>query len=139
MHTLKRNTGKLSNMVNELLEIHRMDVYTPQLKANYISANSYVQAIYNEFKEWASKVAITLQLTLPEQEVKLWLDEKYFSKILSNILSNAIRYSNAESTICLLISVENLSELTPLYKSAFENTAHTLPGKQLVVKVQNEE
>jgi len=46
VHTLKRNTGKLSNMVNELLEIHRMDVYTPQLKANYISVNSYVQSIY---------------------------------------------------------------------------------------------
>ena len=138
VHTLKRNTGKLSNMVNELLEIHRMDVYTPQLKANYIFVNSYVQSIYNEFKEWANQVAITLQLTLPEQEVKLWLDEKYFSKILSNILSNAIKYSNASSTIKLSVSVGNLNEVTPLYKNTFENTTRTLAGKQLIVKVEDE-
>ena len=138
VHTLKRNTGKLSNMVNELLEMHRMDVYTPQLRANYISVNSYVQSIYNEFKEWAKQVTIRLQLTLPEQEVKLWLDEKYFSKILSNILSNAIKYSNASSTIKLSVSVGNLNEVTPLYKNTFENTTRTLAGKQLIVKVEDE-
>ena len=138
VHTLKRNTGKLSNMVNELLEMHRMDVYTPQLRANYISVNSYVQSIYNEFKEWAKQVTIRLQLTLPEQEVKLWLDEKYFSKILSNILSNAIRYSNAGSSIRISVSVGNLNELSPLYRNAFENTTYTLAGKQLIVKVQDE-
>ena len=138
VHTLKRNTGKLSNMVNELLEMHRMDVYTPQLRANYISVNSYVQSIYNEFKEWAKQVSIRLQLTLPEQEVKLWLDEKYFSKILSNILSNAIRYSNAGSSIRISVSVGNLNELSPLYRNAFENTTYTLAGKQLIVKVQDE-
>ena len=138
VHTLKRNTGKLSNMVNELLEMHRMDVYTPQLRANYISVNSYVQSIYNEFKEWAKQVSIRLQLTLPEQEVKLWLDEKYFSKILSNILSNAIRYSNAGSSIRISVSVGNLNELSPLYRNAFENTTRTLAGKQLIVKVQDE-
>ena len=138
VHTLKRNTDKLSNMVNELLEMHRMDVYTPQLRANYISVNSYVQSIYNEFKEWAKQVSIRLQLTLPEQEVKLWLDEKYFSKILSNILSNAIRYSNAGSSIRISVSVGNLNELSPLYRNAFENTTYTLAGKQLIVKVQDE-
>ena len=138
VHTLKRNTGKLSNMVNELLEMHRMDVYTPQLRANYILVNSYVQSIYNEFKEWAKQVSIRLQLTLPEQEVKLWLDEKYFSKILSNILSNAIRYSNAGSSIRISVSVGNLNELSPLYRNAFENTTYTLAGKQLIVKVQDE-
>ena len=138
VHTLKRNTGKLSNMVNELLEMHRMDVYTPQLRANYISVNSYVQSIYNEFKEWAKQVSIRLRLTLPEQEVKLWLDEKYFSKILSNILSNAIRYSNAGSSIRISVSVGNLNELSPLYRNAFENTTRTLAGKQLIVKVQDE-
>ena len=138
VHTLKRNTGKLSNMVNELLEMHRMDVYTPQLRANYISVNSYVQSIYNEFKEWAKQVSIRLQLTLPEQEVKLWLDEKYFSKILSNILSNAIRYSNAGSSIRISVSVGNLNKLSPLYRNAFENTTYTLAGKQLIVKVQDE-
>ena len=138
VQSLKRNTTKLSNMVNELLEIHRMDVYTPQLRANYISVNSYVQSIYNEFKEWAKQVTIRLQLTLPEQEVKLWLDEKYFSKILSNILSNAIRYSNAGSSIRISVSVGNLNELSPLYRNAFENTTYTLAGKQLIVKVQDE-
>jgi hypothetical protein len=138
VHTLKRNTGKLSNMVNELLEMHRMDVYTPQLRANYISVNSYVQSIYNEFKEWAKQVSIRLQLTLPEQEVKLWLDEKYFSKILSNILSNAIRYSNAGSSIRISVSVGNLNELSPLYRNAFENTTYTLAGKQLILRVQDE-
>ena len=115
-----------------------MDVYTPQLRANYISVNSYVQSIYNEFKEWAKQVTIRLQLTLPEQEVKLWLDEKYFSKILSNILSNAIRYSNAGSSIRISVSVGNLNELSPLYRNAFENTTYTLAGKQLIVKVQDE-
>ena len=83
-------------------------------------------------------MAITLQLTLPEQEVKLWLDEKYFSKILSNILSNAIKYSNANSTIKLSVSVGNLNEVTPLYKNTFENTTRTLAGKQLIVKVEDE-
>ena len=138
IHTLRRNTAKLSNMVNELLEIHRMDIYTPELKASYCNVSAYVRAIYNEFEQWAATVPITMELTTPEEDITMWIDQKYFGKLLSNILSNSIRYSHPHSTIRLSISIGDLSEVMPLYKNSFSNTTRSIAGRQLIVKVADE-
>lgn len=85
VNIIKHNTGKLSNMVNELLDFHRVEVKSAQLRTTYTSIPEYVSDIYEEFKGWAEASDIHVNLQIDNPEIGMWIDPEHFGKILSNI------------------------------------------------------
>ena len=60
--------------------------------------------IYEEFKGWAEASDIHVNLQIDNPEIGMWIDPEHFGKILSNILSNSIRYSHAGSEINIQVT-----------------------------------
>lgn len=137
INIIKRNTGKLSNMVNELLDFHKIDLHSPIMKVSYADVSSFISDIYDEFKEWAHSSHIITQLKLPEEPIKMWIDQRYLGKIISNILSNSIRYSKKNSSIEMEVTKGTLHSVTTKYKNHFRNTQAMIEGKQLIIKVSD--
>lgn len=135
LHAIKRNVGKLLKLVNELLDFYRSDIKTIKINATYISVSEYIRCIYEEFKGWAAVSQIGMTLELPSDDIKMWVDQEHFGKILSNILSNSILYSKAGSEIKIRVSVAALNDFTPRYKNSFWNTNKTIEGDQLIISI----
>lgn len=135
INIIKRNTGKLSNMVNELLDFHRAEIKSAQLRTTFTSIPEYINDIFEEFKEWAESSSINMSLQMEDQHIKMWIDPEHFGKILSNILSNSIRYSHVNSKIRIQVSKGLLDDIIPLYKDSFWNATETIPGEQLIIRV----
>ncbi len=137
INIIKRNTGKLSNMVNELLDFHKIELHSPILKVSYTNVSSFIADIYDEFKEWAHSGHVSMQLKLPETPIQMWIDQRYLGKIISNILSNSIRYSKDNSNIDLEVTKGLLSSITTKYKNSFHDTQAMIEGQQLIIKVSD--
>jgi len=135
LNVVRRNAGKLLKLVNELLDFHRSDIKAEKINATYISVTEYIRCIYDEFKAWADSSQINMTLELPENEIKMWVDQSHFGKILSNILSNSILYSKVGSGINIKVSLADFEKFIPHYKNAFWNTGAMIQGEQLIVTI----
>ena len=60
--------------------------------------------IYNQFTSPAELKGIDLQLTVPEQELVSTVDRDKLSKILVNLMGNAIKYAHARIDLKLLVT-----------------------------------
>ena len=137
-NVIKRNAGKLLKLVNELLDFHRSDVKVVKINATYISISEYIKCIYEEFRGWADISQINMELHLPSDDIKMWVDQEHFGKILSNILSNSMLYSKAGSRISIQVSTADFEKFTPCYKNTFWNTGAMIKGEQLIITICDE-
>lgn len=137
INIIRRNAGKLSNMVNELLDFHKMELRQPTLKTSYINVSSFITDIYDEFKEWSSSQNIQMSLTIDTSPINMWIDQRYFGKIISNILSNSIRYSKEGNLIHIQVSQGTLKSISTRYKNSFWNTQSMINAPQLIIKVSD--
>ncbi len=78
-----------------------------------------------------------MTLDLPATDIKMWMDQGHFSKILSNIISNSILYSKTGSEINIKVSVNDFEKFEPKHKNSFRNTSAMLGGEQLIVSVSD--
>ncbi len=81
-----------------------------------ISLNSAVESIVGEYYGALVKANITPEIHIPEKPVIRTLDREYLSRILGNIISNAVKYSDGD----LNISLNETGEIR------FTNTAEKL-------------
>lgn len=68
---------------------------------NYVEL---VREAVNDFKSEASEKSIGLNLIVPENGIFLTIDEAEITQALRSVLSNALRYSNENSTIAVTVA-----------------------------------
>ncbi|MCD8395526.1 MAG: response regulator [Bacteroidales bacterium] len=134
---LARNTGAMSNMVNELLDFHRADMKAAKIQASLTSINSVMRTIVDEFDAWAHEAGVNMALTMPEQEIEMWVDCEHFSKIVSNVLANSIHYTQAGGRIDVTVSTGLYSSVTPAFADSYSIYQNLIPGQQLIIRVKD--
>ncbi|NDW10792.1 hybrid sensor histidine kinase/response regulator transcription factor [Dysgonomonas sp. 520] len=115
-----RNTEKLLNLVNQLLDFRKVDSNNLALVLSGQNISSLVKDVVMEFEPVASKNKKNLRLHLAENEVQASVDRSEFLKIMNNLLSNAVKYSEQNIDVylsadaeCFVISVQSDGELIP--------------------------
>jgi signal transduction histidine kinase/DNA-binding response OmpR family regulator/ligand-binding sensor domain-containing protein len=134
---IKRNNNKLLKLINELLDFHRSDIKEAHLKTICILVQDFVTQIYDEFLQWAASSGISMTLSMPEEDIRLWLDEEHFGKIVTNILSNSIRYTEAGGKIDIIASTGNVHQQATFYKSSFKCLENLLQDNHLILTVRD--
>lgn len=132
---ISRNAGVLTNMVNELLDFHRADMKSTPLRTTLTSVNPLINAIVEEFKGWAEDSGIDIELHFDENNIEMWLDREQFSKVLSNIISNSIRYSEGKGHIEINVSTGLYQDVSTAFPNRVSLVSAMVPGKQLIVKI----
>ncbi len=88
-----RNSNKLLSMVNEIMELARIDAKKLKLNLTDISAESFLRRVFFAFESLAS---ITDTKLIFESdlgpELVLRVDEGKLEKIINNLMTNAIRH-----------------------------------------------
>ncbi|MEM9848687.1 MAG: ATP-binding protein, partial [Bacteroidota bacterium] len=107
MELIRRNSDKLLHLVNQLLDLSRLD--TGKFKTQYkqMEVVSYVQYIGESFQSLADKKYIRLTIYSEIEELWMDVDEEKLRQIISNLLSNAIKFTNESGKIVLHLSRKN--------------------------------
>jgi len=107
MALIRRNGKKLLQLINQLLDLSKLD--SGVLKANYqqIEIVSFTQYIGESFQSLAEQKYI--RLTIYSEIEHLWMDmdEERYRQIISNLLSNAIKFTPESGKIILHLSEKN--------------------------------
>jgi len=106
--TIKQNADRLSELVNDLLDISRIDQGRVELKMENVLVTDIVQAavahVRGRSEDEGREMAI--QVELSEDTLTLWGDYDKVTQILTNLADNAFNYTPPGGTITLRAHAE---------------------------------
>ena len=114
--TIKRNSESLNKLVNEILELRKLD--EGKLKKNMICDNimAYLEYLASSLNSLAELNGLTLKTSLVPKHLVMDYDPEHISIIVNNLLSNAIKFSRSSGKVelnarqeknCLVIDIED--------------------------------
>lgn len=137
--TMDRNTDRLLDLVNQLLDFQKTEINGMTLEFSWVNINSLLKEVYLAFEPAAQKRELDWQMHLPESNVYLMADKEALYKIISNLFSNAVKYAAGKvvfkmpdpgkgaSVLSLLISNDG-SRIPPELKEKIFEPFYRLKG-----------
>jgi signal transduction histidine kinase/ligand-binding sensor domain-containing protein/DNA-binding NarL/FixJ family response regulator len=96
---IKRNTGRLLVLVNQLLDIAKFESGNMKLQAVPQNIIPLVKLLVLSFTAYAERKQIALAFNSTGNEIIVYLDRDKLEKMITNILSNAFRFTPVGGTI----------------------------------------
>lgn len=118
---MRKNTSDLLGLINQLLDFRKVDSNKFVLAIATHNITELVRNIYACFEPTAVHKNKTMTLSLPPDDIFVPIDKGAFTKIINNLLSNALRYSDRIIEVDLIqndgfvyLQVRNDGDLIPL-------------------------
>ena len=90
---IERNAQRILTLVNQILDVRKIDKQQMHLHCTETDMKAFVSAICKVYEYNAQERQISFTFTAPDEPVTAWLDHTQFDKVVSNLLSNAFKYS----------------------------------------------
>lgn len=100
---MQRHGRRLLRLINQLLDLSRLEAGNLTLRARRADLVSLVKATAQAFASMAQRKHIALQVEAPQQEIMLYFEPDKIEKILYNLLSNAFKFTPEHGTIRVII------------------------------------
>ncbi len=113
LDTIKQNADRLSVLVNDLLDISRIDQGRLEIKFNLLEVDDLLHAVAVHLRGRAEdeQRPMTVELDLPEdRDLTIWGDYDKVAQIMTNLADNAFNYTSHGGTITLGARVEDATE-----------------------------
>jgi len=130
--TIKRNSQRLLELVNQLLDISRLDSGTMKLVLDQSDIIGYLRMIINEYVSLAEYRNIRFISDIKGQAFITWYDRDKITKVITNLLSNAFKFTpkNGVVTCRIKISSRNNSSEQCLIRILVADTGSGIPVEE---------
>ncbi len=92
---MHRNARRLQQLINQLLDVSKLETGNVKLQVSEGSLDELVKTIVISYESLAASKQIKLAFNLPEASGNVYFDRDKVEKILSNLLSNAFKFTSA--------------------------------------------
>lgn len=92
-----RNSERLGRLINDILDLHRLQTGRLPLQFEALSAVDLLQGAATALGPMAAERGITLRVE--SQPVEVWADRDRVTQVLTNLIGNALKFSTAGTTI----------------------------------------
>ena len=103
LNLMKRNVDRLLELIRQLLDFRKVDNEGFRLNCRETDISLLVEETVARFRNSTEKIAI--RTDCPDAHVLFYADSEAFTKILSNLLANALKY--ARSTVVVALRILN--------------------------------
>lgn len=133
--TISRNVKRLSGIINDLLDISKIEAGKMDYKFSVTTIDDTVKAVQTTLQGLANDKNISLLTDIQDAGTEVFVDIDRVDQILVNLVNNAIKFTPNDKTITIKTYLKDASELKD---ENFDDVLSTLNGKYLVVCVQDE-
>lgn len=103
LETIKNNTDYLLNLINQLLDFRKTEEVEEILHIRMYNVSKLLRDIYTRFYHSADIINVNLSVSLPENDLLCGVDIEVFNKVVSNLMSNALKYARSRIEIKLVV------------------------------------
>lgn len=96
---IKRNAIRLLGLINQLLDLSKLEAGKLKLEASLSNIVSFVKGVTQSFESLAEQKDIELKVVAEKEKIEIYFDKEKMLKILSNLLSNALKFTPEDGLI----------------------------------------
>ncbi len=106
---IEKGVKAQSRIIADILDISRLTTGKLNLHREEVNVCSLAVQSLEPLRDNAADKNITLQFEAPSDEIMAWIDVTRFQQILWNLVSNAIKFSNARSVVKVGLEISDES------------------------------
>ncbi|MEQ9467252.1 MAG: response regulator [Ekhidna sp.] len=96
-----RNAERLLELINQLLDLAKLDASQMKLQLRQENINQFLTHLSCSFESLAVEKEIVFIREIPHQEISIPFDADKIQKIVTNLLSNAFKFTEAGETVSI--------------------------------------
>ncbi len=93
LNLVSQESDRLHNLVEDLLEVSKIQQGRVSLKLENLKISHIVDGAVNMFRQKAKDKGLNLLVEIKNDLPEIWADESRLTQILTNLLSNSIKYT----------------------------------------------
>lgn len=107
LETIHRNSQRLLFLINQLLDFRKVEDSKMKMHLRYYKIHDLLRAECERFRSTMMQRTIRFHVEYPAHEFKAAVDKEAFTKVVSNLLSNACKYTKDEVRVSCRIHPGN--------------------------------
>lgn len=124
---ITRNSKRILTLVNQLLDLAKADAGKLKLEASKGNIVSFVKGIALSFESMIESKDITLKIKSSSDLIELYFDREKMMKVLSNLLSNAFKFSPEGEAVSVHINETESGDV----QIKIRNTGVSIPKAEI--------
>jgi signal transduction histidine kinase/DNA-binding response OmpR family regulator len=125
-----RNGKRLQELINQLLDLSKLESSNMSMNYEPVDLVQYTRQIGGSMESWAHRKNIDYQIAVPSSPLWAMVDKDKLEKILTNLLSNALKFTPANGTVRLSFQHEREQDLEML-SFQVSDTGPGIPKEEL--------
>lgn len=101
-----RNSNRLLKLVNQILDISKVESGTMELKVSEVDLVQLIKSIIQAFGSLAEQRQVSVTQSYFEDNIPVFVDKDSIEKVIVNILSNAFKFTPVSGKISMIIKEE---------------------------------
>ena len=93
LKTIEHNASRIQNLVNQILDIRKIDKQQMKIHCQETDIVQYVGNILKSYEYTAKERGLSLTYVPAIDRLDVWLDRNQFDKVVDNLMSNAFKYT----------------------------------------------
>jgi len=128
LHLMLRNSQRLLNLINQLLDLSKFDSGKMKLQAYRQNIIPFLRTIIASFDTIAAKNQLDLTLHSEEENITLYFEPEKLEEVFFNLLSNAVKFTPQGGKITVAVTRNPGKEDNFPFGSLEISVADTGPG-----------
>ena len=101
-----RNAKRLSRLINQLLDLSRLEAGKMTLHAAPVDVVQFLREIVSSYESYAASKGIKFTFYSEMHELILYIDAEKMEKVVHNLLSNALKFTSQAGKVILHLRIE---------------------------------
>ncbi|MBI2361338.1 MAG: PAS domain S-box protein [Deltaproteobacteria bacterium] len=96
---IKSNADRLSRLINELLDLSRIEAGKIDLRPADISLVALTREVNESLRPVAAEKLISLEVASPDTDVSAWAERDKVAQVLMNLIGNAVKFTPSHGKV----------------------------------------
>lgn len=135
LNMAKRNSARLSGIINDLLDLSKIEAGKMDFKFENIKIMPVIEYVKSSLEEMAKEKNLSLLLQMQDNSADIYADSRRLEQVLTNLVSNAIKFTPEGGKVDIRTEVVEAKDIN--YVEMFDAEFKQLSGEYLVVCVKD--
>jgi len=137
LNLAKRNVDRLSGIINDLLDLSKIEAGKMDFRFEPLNIAEPIEFVKSTFENLAEKKNIILTMKTTPDLPQVYGDIHRIEQVLSNLISNAVKFTPENGEITISAKKINASSISPDVINTFSGKKLSLKGDYVKISVKD--